>query len=231
MEAVLSQLGFWTPHTASQPDLLTVIMAIVGAFVCGQAVGWTYEVTYRGLSYSRGFTQTLILASVAAVVLVQAMGHSLLAGIGLFGILSMIRFRNTLKAPRDLIFLMGSVTVGVAVGVGAWSSALVGTVGFCGVAFYLHHSALGSRKRYDGLLRFHLPSDNDDSALGPLLESHCRRFELLSSGELAQGAVIEHTYQIKLWDPMAQSALLKALRVDLGASEVRLLVQDATLEY
>lgn len=230
MEALLSQLGFHTSLMGSQ-DFLSVAIGIVGAFVCGQAVGWTYEATFRGLSYSRGFTQTLILSSVASVVLVQAMGQSLLAGIGLFGILSMIRFRNTLKAPRDLIFLMGSVTLGVAVGVGAWPSAVLGTVAFCGIAFYLHHSALGSRKRYDGLLRFALPSGTDDGGVRPLLEKHCRRFELLSSGEVAQGELVEHTFQVKLWDATAQSALMTALRTELEATDVRLLLQDATLEY
>ena len=213
-------------------DLFSVAIGIVGAFVCGQAVGWTYEFTYRGLSYSRGFTQTLILSSVAAVILVQAMGQSLLAGIGLFGILSMIRFRNTLKSPRDLIFLMGSVTVGVAVGVEAWTSGLLGTFAFCSVAIYLHYSALGSRKRYDGLLRFHMsPDDSGYENIHPVLDDHCRRYELLSAGEMAQGAIIEHTFQIKFWDTKKQGELLRDLKDKSGAKDIRILVQDATLEY
>jgi hypothetical protein len=229
MDALLSQLGLTAIH--GQPDFLSVAIGIVASFVVGQAVGWTYEATHRGLSYSRGFTQTLILSSVAAVVLVQAMGQSLLAGIGLFGILSMIRFRNTLKAPRDLIFLMGSVTLGVAVGVGAWASALLGTLAFCSIAFYLHLSPLGSRKRYDGLLRFHLPAGADNAPLRPLLEKHCRRFELLSAAEMAQGALVEHTFQVKLWDATQHDGLMTALRTELDAQDVRVLLQDASLEY
>lgn len=230
MDALLAQLGVYGA-VGNQLTFLAVGMGILGAFVCGQAVGWTYEATHRGLSYSRGFTQTLILSPVAAVVLVQAMGQSLLAGLGLFGILSMIRFRNTLKAPRDLIFLMGAVTLGVAVGVGAWMSAVLGTIGFCTIAVYLHYSGLGSRKRYDGLLRFHMPTGGDGGSLQPLLERHCRRFELLSSGELAQGSRIEHTFQIKLWDPLAHAELLAALRKELDVQDARVLLQDASLEY
>ncbi len=215
----------------SQTDLLSAAMGVVGAFVFGQMVGWTYEMTYRGLSYSRGFTQTLVLAPVAAVILVQSMGQSLLAGIGLFGILSMIRFRNTLKAPRDLVFLMGSITLGVAVGVSAWASAALGGFGFCLAAFYLHHSPLGSRRRYDGLLRFQLPVDTDETLLNAILEQHCRRFEQLSVAELTQGKTLEHTYQVKLWDTQAKSALISALNHELGATDARVLLQDATLEY
>lgn len=223
-------MPLWFP-LALQVDLLSAALGIVGAFVFGQLVGWTYEMTYRGLSYSRGFTQTLVLAPVAAVILVQSMEQSLLAGIGLFGILSMIRFRNTLKAPRDLIFLMGSVTLGVAVGVSAWASATIGGLGFCATAFYLHSSPLGSRRRYDGLLRFQSPVDVDEALLKTILETHCRRSERLSVAELTQGQTLEHTFQIKLWNEDAHGALLHALNHDLGASDARVLLQDATLEY
>ena len=98
---------------------VTPLKALVAAFVFGQVLAWTYERTYRGLSYSRGFSHTLVLACVAASILVLAMQYSLVAGIGLFGVLSMIRFRTDLKTSRDLVFVMGSACVGVACGVGA----------------------------------------------------------------------------------------------------------------
>ncbi len=228
MESLLAQLSATSPVGL---NVSNVAVGLLGAFICGQLLGWAYEYTFRGLSYSRGFTQTLILAPLAAVVLVQAMGQSWIAGIGLFGILSMIRFRNTLKAPRDLIFLMASVTSGVAVGVEAWTSAGLGTVAFGAVAIYLHLGVLGSRRRYDGLLRLRLPTGSDSTDLHPVLAEYCRTFELLSTGELAQGELVEHTFQIKLWNPGGESKLLKRLRRTFGAQDVRVLVQDATLEY
>jgi hypothetical protein len=228
MDSLIAQLSASSPIGL---NVSSVILGILGAFLCGQLLGWAYEYTFRGLSYSRGFTQTLILAPIAAVVLVQSMGQSWIAGIGLFGILSMIRFRNTLKSPRDLIFLMASVTAGVAVGVEAWPSALIGTVAFGIVAIYLHVGVLGSRRRYDGLLRLRLPTGSDNTTLHPVLSEYCRRFELLSMGELAQGEFVEHTFQIKLWNPGSESKLLQRLRHGLGAQDVRVLVQDATLEY
>ncbi|MBW1879477.1 MAG: hypothetical protein JRJ84_14025, partial [Deltaproteobacteria bacterium] len=58
------------------------LRALVAAFVFGQVLAWTYERTYRGLSYSRGFSHTLVLVCIAASILVLAMQYSLLAGIG-----------------------------------------------------------------------------------------------------------------------------------------------------
>ena len=93
--------------------------AFVAAFVFGQILAWTYEFTFAGMSYSRSFSHAVVLVCLSASILVQAMQHSWLAGLGLFGILSMIRFRTDLKTPRDLVYVMGAACVGVASGVGA----------------------------------------------------------------------------------------------------------------
>ncbi len=48
------------------------LSALVAAFVFGQALAWAYERTYRGLSYSRGSSHTLVLVCIAASILVRA---------------------------------------------------------------------------------------------------------------------------------------------------------------
>jgi hypothetical protein len=221
--------GAW----ALEGDLLwSVCKGLLAAFVFGQVIAWTYEATYRGLSYSRGFSHTLVLGSLGAVILVMAMEQSIVAGVGLFGVLSMVRFRNTLKAPRDLIFLLGSVTVGVASAVDALAVACLGTLAFCGAALWLHHGSFGSRAAFDGVLRLRLPGDHaSDQALARLLERHCRRSTLLSVSEIAQGDLMEHTYQVKLWHLERSQDMLRELRQELHTQDVRLLMQDAALEY
>ena len=152
------------------------LTALVAAFVFGQVLAWTYERTYKGLSYSRGFSHTLVLVCISSAILVLSMQFSLLAGLGLFGILSMIRFRTDLKTPRDLVFVMGAACVGVASGVGAMLEAALGAGVFSLVALYLYTGPFGSRTRFDGVLRFRLPiGHSDDPALSRLLQRHCRR--------------------------------------------------------
>lgn len=205
---------------------------LLGAFVFGQVIAWTYERTYRGLSYSRGFSHTLVLVCIAASILVLAMQFSLLAGLGLFGILSMIRFRTDLKTPRDLVFVMGAATVGVASGVGAMLEAAMGAGVFSVVALYLYTGPFGSRTRFDGVLRFRLPIEIEaEPALSKLLRKHCRQRHLLSTAEIAAGAEREHVYQVKFFRDRDREDLLASLRNELSALETRLMLQDATSEY
>jgi len=208
------------------------LSALVAAFVFGQVLAWTYERTYRGLSYSRGFSHTLVLVCIAAAILVRAMQHSLLAGLGLFGILSMIRFRTDLKTPRDLVFVMGSACIGVASGVGAVLEACLGAVVFGSVAFYLYTGPFGSRTRFDGVLRFRLAAEPElEPALNQLMRRYCRRRELLSTAEIGHGGAMEMVYQVKFFRPRDREALLTALRENFAAHDARLMLQDATSEY
>jgi hypothetical protein len=208
------------------------LTALVAAFVFGQILAWTYEFTFEGLSYSRGFSHSVVLVCVSAAILVLAMQHSILAGLGLFGILSMIRFRTDLRTPRDLVFVMGAACIGVASGVGAVVVATLGAAVFSGVTLYLHLGPFGSRVRYDGVLRFRLPATPEqEPELHHLLHSYCRRLVLLSVGETSEGAAREHVYQVKFYRDTDKEALLSALRRELSARDTRLLLQESTSEY
>lgn len=206
------------------------LTALIAAFVFGQVLGWTYEFTFSGLSYSRSFSHTIVLVCLSAGILVLAMQHSLLAGLGLFGVLSMIRFRTDLKTPRDLVFVMGAACVGVACGVGAVVTATVGTAMFAGIALYLQLGPFGSRVRYDGVLRFRVPLSVDRGAeIERLLDRHCLRQVLLSVGEMSGAR--ELVYQVKFLRDRNRQALLTALRDEFSAEDTRLLLQEATAEY
>jgi hypothetical protein len=208
------------------------IRALLAAFVFGQVLAWTYEVTYQGLSYSRSFNHTIVLACISAATVVLAMGHSLVAGLGLLGVLSMVRFRTTLKSSRDLVFIMGAATVGVSCGVNALTAATCGAVGFSLVALYLHRGSFGSRARFDGVLRFRVPADGKvEPRLSEVMKSHCRRFDTLSVGEVAAGTQIEHAYQVKFWQDGDRQGLIEDLHSEVRAMDVVILMQETGLEY
>jgi len=222
----------WLTELARGGVWVDPLAALIAAFVFGQVLAWTYEFTFQGLSYSRGFTHTIVLVCLSAAILVLAMQHSILAGLGLFGVLSMIRFRVDLKTPRDLVFVMGSACVGVACGVAAIAVACLGAVSFSAVTLYLHLGPFGSRVRFDGVLRFRVAADSDsDVQIRRLLRQHCRRQTLLSLGQAAQGSALEHVYQVKFYRDRDREALLAALREEFSAHDTQLLLQDATSEY
>ena len=226
MNGALVELGF-----AAGSSGLDTLISLLAAFVFGQVLAWTYERTYHGLSYSRGFSHALLLSCISAAILVLSMRYSAIAGLGLFGVLSMIRFRTDLKTPRDLVFVMGTACIGVAAGASALLIATLGTITFSAVAIYLSFGPFGSRVRFDGVLRFCVaPSLESGPTIERLLGNFCQRQVLLSTTDLAHGQ-FEHVYQLKFYRPVDRDALLVALRHEVDAQNMRLLLQDSTSEY
>jgi hypothetical protein len=209
-----------------------VVRLLLAAFVFGQVVVWVYERTYRGLSFSRDFAQTLLLIAITACVFVMAIGRSIYAGLGMLAVLSIIRFRANVKSPRDLVFVMAAATVGVAAGVDSLVVAGIGALAFAAVTIYLHFGPFGARSRFDGILRFTVASGEDATgSLRPLLDRHCSRSALLSMGEIAQGKLVEHTYQVKFARGADRERLLTDLKAQLAVQDARLLLQEPMMEY
>ena len=94
-------------NNLSRPDIVdwrTALISITLAFALAQAVAFVYMRTFRGLSYSRTLVQGMALASIVTCMLMLAIGNSIAAGIGIAGGLSIIRFRTTMRDPRDMVF-------------------------------------------------------------------------------------------------------------------------------
>jgi len=211
---------------------MEALIALPAAFVVGQLLSWVYEATYHGLSYSRKFADTLTLLTCVSACFVLISRQSLLAGLGLMAVMSMVRFRANVKAPSDLVFIMASATFGLGCGLLAIELSIVGFLAFALFSLFLSADSLGSRRRFDGVLRLRTATASDDpAALDAILDRHCVRSVLLASSEVAQGGVIEHSYQVKFRRPEARDALLGDLRHASSIRDVRLLMQEVNLEY
>jgi hypothetical protein len=207
------------------------LLALLLAFALGQVVALVYVATFRGLSYARTTVHGLALGSVVTCMLMLAVGNSIAAGIGLAGGLSAVRFRTTLRDPRDIIFVFGALGVGMACGASAPGVAVLGTLVFSAGALLLHHSGYGTRRQPDGLLRFAVPtSPETETEILKILREHCRTFALVTLREAAHGAMMEHAYQVSLLDPELRAPLVKALQAISGARDVALLLQEPSLE-
>jgi len=207
------------------------VVALLLAFGLGQAIAGVYMATFRGLSYARTTVQGMALGSVITCMLMLAIGTSIAAGIGVAGGLSVVRFRTTMRDPRDIIFIFAALGVGMASGLQAYGTAIAGTVIFGGGALLLHVSGHGARRQPDGLLRFAAPSGQAvEEAIAKILRSHCRTFSLVTLREAAQGTIMEHAYQISVRAPDLRSPLVTSLQAVPGVQDVALLLQEPTLD-
>lgn len=213
------------------PNVLTVIYSLFLTLALGIAVAFTYVKTFQGLSYSRNYVQSLILGSLVVTVAMQAIGDNLARGLGMMGALALIRFRSSLRDPRDMMFIFCALAIGIATGVHAYATAIIGTIAFGAAAVILHNSPFGQQTYFDGVLRFNAAvADNLKGSIETVFNEYCRRFTLITLRETAQGERIEYAYQIKLKNKDNATQMLESLQRTSGIKGVNFLLQESTLE-
>ena len=224
MNELMTALAASTPVTWTEATT-----ALLLAFGLSQVVAQLYMRTFRGLSYSRNFVQSLALGAIVTCTLMLAIGGSIAAGIGIAGGLSIVRFRATMRDPRDMVFIFASLAVGIVCGLRAYPAAVSGTVVFSIGTWLMDRMDYGAQRQHDGLVRLVAPLAAEEE-VARVLRAHCRHFVLVTLREVAQGTAMEHAWQISLEDPEQRGALVAALQAVDGVQDVTLLLQEPTLE-
>jgi hypothetical protein len=164
-------------------------------------------------------------------MLLMAVGSNVAAGLGVVGGLALVRFRTSLRDPRDMVFVFAALGAGVACGAQAFGVALAGTGVFSVAALLLHVTSFGMRREFDGLVRFTIASGVDaDVGVRKALGGTCRSFALVTLREAAQGDATEQAYQVSVAHPELQLKLVQELNRIPGVSDVSLMLQEPTLD-
>lgn len=221
-----------TAQSATQSaGLLTLLYVILMAFLLSTTLALVYQRTFRGLSYSRNFVQSIILISIVAAMVIQSVGDSLARGIGIMAAMAIIRFRTNFKDPRDTLFLFAGLAAGMACGAYAFLVGIIGTLGFALVALLLHYSPLGPTAYFDGMLRFNMAASGvDRSRMEEIMHSYCRVFSLITLREIDQGKRVDYAYHVKLRRGANHADLLGDLAALTTVEGVNVMMQEATVD-
>lgn len=208
------------------PTLGGMLLALLLAFVIGQTVAWIYIWTHSGLSYSRSFSQSLVMLTIIATMVMYVIGNNVVAAFGLMGALAIIRFRNVLKDTRDTAFVFMSLVLGMATGSQRFAVALVGGAFLLAVTAWLHLSSFGTRISFDGHLSYRLSGSHADpaGALAAVLRRHCRRLRTITVHDA--GEEVEYVQQVRLRNRDRGHEMVEELRGTEGVGDVTLVLRD-----
>ena len=118
--SVYESLGGGTNLSAKNILLLIVIAALVGLYIYA-----VYRMSSKSAFYSKDLNVTMAGMPIIVAAIMIAMQSNLLVSLGMVGALSIVRFRNAVKNPIDLLYLFWSISAGIIVGVGLYLLAFV----------------------------------------------------------------------------------------------------------
>jgi hypothetical protein len=108
-------------------DLSFPVSALLARLACAIALGAV--IAWRPLSHRPlkvDVKHALLIMTVAAAMVVVVIGDSMARAFGVVGLGSFIRFRSSIKDPRDVTLFFLAIGTGMACGLGAVPIAAVG---------------------------------------------------------------------------------------------------------
>jgi hypothetical protein len=111
-------------------SLLWLAAAILGALLAALPVSWVYMNIRNPSDYDQSLVDTIVVLPLVVTSIVVIVQHSLALAFSLAGIAGAARYRNTLKSSGDLLFILLSISIGLAAGIGAVELAMLSSVAF-----------------------------------------------------------------------------------------------------
>jgi hypothetical protein len=145
-------------------SLFWLAVAISGALLASLPVSWVYMAVRSGEEYDQSLVNTILLLPMVVTGIVIIVQNSLALAFALAGIAGAVRFRNSLKSSGDALFILLSVSIGLASGIGAVELAAVISIALNYAFALLWLSEYGERK---GMKRYMADYDGIDEAAPP----------------------------------------------------------------
>lgn len=118
--SVYESLGGGTNLSTFNVLLIIAIACLIGLYIF-----YVYKWTSKSAFYSKDLNVTMAGLPLIIAAIMIAMQSNLLVSLGMVGALSIVRFRNAVKNPLDLLYLFWSVSAGIIVGVGLYILAFI----------------------------------------------------------------------------------------------------------
>ncbi|RMG43657.1 MAG: DUF4956 domain-containing protein [Candidatus Dadabacteria bacterium] len=182
------------------------------SFLLSLVVAKTYQITYRGVSFSPAFMHTLVICAMVIGAVMLIIGSNIARAFSLVGALSIIRFRNAVKDPRDVAYIFLVMGIGMACGTGFYNIAIALTVITCFAAIFLSFVRFGEHGLTEKILRIQIPlTSNFEHIFDDTLKNHAESFTLVSAETTKMGTELELTFTLKVPKRFSAEKLMEEL--------------------
>lgn len=182
-----------------------------------------YKLVTRSAFYSRDFNKSLAMLPVITAGILLAMQSSFVISLGSVGALSIVRFRNAVKDPMDLVFLFWSISIGIVCGAKLYALAILLSLVLTMLVFVLD---LIPAAKSPMLLVMNGSDASVEAALQPILKQQAKAAHVKSRNLTTAG--IDLIVELRPNDP---PALVQACAALPGVQSVSLLDHDGQIRY
>lgn len=176
-----------------------VVLGLTLTFVLVSFVGWMYQKTHKGTSYTQSYVQTLVLMALVVDIIMLVVGSNIARAFSLVGALSIIRFRNAMKETRDVGFIFFAMAIGMSTGTKFYFLAVVATIVICMIIYIMYRFDWYSRPMTSQILKIQINNEVDFQKLfDDVFVKYTDSSDLISVDSVRSGMLTELVYSVKL---------------------------------
>lgn len=109
--------------TVKRDDLIVTAYSLFLTLLGVLPIGWVYTVTKEDEGYDPSLVQTLIVLALTVCGVMLMLQDSLARAFGFLGVVGAVRYRNTLRDPKDAVFVFVALGIGMGAGLGVYHVA------------------------------------------------------------------------------------------------------------
>jgi uncharacterized membrane protein YhiD involved in acid resistance len=207
-------------------DLPHMLIAMGASVIMGVILSLVYMRTRRDRSATQSFLTTLVILPLVIAIIIMLIGNSVARAFSLAGAFAIIRFRSQPGDPKDITYVLCSMALGLACGMGYVTYGLVMTVAIAAVLLVLDALRFGGARQVKKTLRILVPEDLDyQGAFDEVLYMYTSSYSLTRIKTVDLGSLYELTYSVVTRPEANDKQFVDALRVRNGNLTITLVLE------
>ena len=200
-----------------QLTLFNVFLIMLITTLLGALLGGVLAFIRRKEGYDRSFFVTIVLLPLIISIIILLVSNNIARAFSLAGVFTLVRFRTAVSDTRDITFVFSTVAIGLSMGMGYVSYAIMITLFINAVLLVIYLFKLDEVKDNNAKLKIIIPESlNYIGAFDKVFETYTAYAKLRKVKTTDFGTTFELTYIINLKKDSNQKDFLDDLRVING---------------
>lgn len=204
-----------------------LLAALGTSLVLGLMISLVYMHTQKSKIPSQSFSLTLVMLPIVVTVIILLVGSNVARAFSLAGAFAIIRFRSAPGDAKDITFVLFTMAVGLAAGMGYLMYAAIITAVMCAVMLVLEFVKFGYPKGTKKTLKITVPENlNYENAFDQVIQKYTVSSKLHRVKTADLGSLYELLYTVTTKNGVSDKDFIDELRCRNGNLSI-ILVLDA----
>jgi len=232
IDTILTSI-FGSNSTTSNSASAGNMLAILGvALVLGLLISTVQMKANRNKPTSQSFALTLVMLPAVISIIIMLVGTNIASAFSLAGAFSIIRFRSAPGDPKDITYILFSMAVGLACGMGFILQAFIVALVLCGIMAVLELLKFGYPKATAKILKITTPENLDyQNAFEGVMKKYTLSNNLNKVKTADLGSLYVLEYSITMKDELNEKNFIDELRCRNGNLNITLILNTQTGEF